>query len=98
MAACLPVPARAWLASIATQTAGLTREATRGDTNLARAPLITKRITVLQPVLLDGKSGIRIKADVDWPVLWLNWKFEAWTPLRPDFCVQCHNPGGKRQI
>jgi hypothetical protein len=47
---------------------------------------------------IGRQPGIWIKADVDWLVPWFNWKFEAWTPLRPDFCVQCHNPGGKRQI
>ena len=30
-------------------------------------------------------QGIWIKVDVVCLVLWFNWKFEAWTPLRPDF-------------
>ncbi|MDX6390109.1 MAG: hypothetical protein QOJ73_1172 [Streptosporangiaceae bacterium] len=63
-----------------------------------RGAVIEKTEEDLQPALLDGRPGIWIKADVDWLVLWFNWKFEAWTPLRPDFCVQCHTPGGKRQI
>jgi hypothetical protein len=94
----LPVPALTWLAVVAARTAGLTRVGTHGGTNLAGTPLIEKAEEDPQPALLDGKPGIWIKADVAWLVLWFNWKFEAWTPLRPDFCVQCHTPGGKRQI
>ena len=63
-----------------------------------REPLIEKTEKDPANCPIGQQAGDLDKADVGWPVLWFNWKFEAWTPLRPDFCVQCHNPGGKRQI
>jgi hypothetical protein len=65
--------------------AGLTRAATHDGTRLAEKLLIEETEEDPATCPLDGKPGICIKADVVWLVLWFNWKFEAWTPLRPDF-------------
>lgn len=61
-------------------------------------PLIEKTEEDAATCPIGRQAGDLDKADVDWLVLWFNWKFEAWTPLRPDFYVKWHNPGGKRQI